>query len=146
MISSENIQNIELFNTQLTTMEEEIYLLAQKENDIAVKKMCQKIDNITDYELELNIVFYKDKDEGELVFFTERMKSHFLHHVHCNINDKANHNVTSATIDNRILNEQKHCWLLHRLYDDCAVSWEDILDINCVWFDVDVRYQYRRDI
>jgi len=141
-----DVQKIKQLNIQLTAKEEEIYLLAQIENNIAMKKMYQKIDNITDYELDLNIAFYKDNDVEELVSFSVRMKSHFMHDIHCNINDKENHNVTSATIDNKTLNEQKHCWLLHSLYDDYAVSWEDILRINCVWFDVTVHYQYEMEI
>ena len=145
-LSPVDVQKIEQLNIQLTAMEERIYLLLYKENNVALKKMCQKIDTITDYELELNISFYKDEDVEELVSWSERMKSHFLHDGNCNINDKENHNVTSAIINDRILNEQKHCWLLHSLYDDCNVPWEDILRINCVWFDVNVSYQYEMEI
>jgi len=63
------------------------------------------------------------------------MKPHFLNDRPCNINDKENHNVSSATIKNSALNSQKHCWLMHRLYDDFSIDWADIVRINNIWFD-----------
>ena len=144
ILGTNDVQKIERLNRQLTRMEEKIYHLANLENLNALKKLHQNDENITDYELEVELSFYVDDDE--LASWKEMMKSHFIYDRHCNINDKGNHNVTSATINNRTLNEQKHCWLLHSLYDDCGVLWEDILHINCVCFDVNVSYQYKMEI
>ena len=44
------------------------------------------------------------------------------------------------------LHGQKHCWLLHLLYDDLGLKWNEILKINWLWLDFVLYYQYDYDI
>lgn len=139
-----DIQKIKSLNTQLTAVEEKIYNLAKTHNQAALRKLLESEMHITDYELEVDISLYTN--QTELVFWNEYMKPHFLNDRHCNINDKENHNVSSAIIKNSELNAQKHCWLMHRLYDDFSIDWADILLIDNIWFDINIRHQYSIDI
>ena len=44
--------------------------------------------------------------------------------------------------DNNKLHKQKNCWLLHSLYHDIGLSFDSILNIEYIWFDIKVKYQY----
>ncbi len=139
------IEKIEKINKQLVDIEFKIYQRAKEENKIALKKLLEKQNDMIDYELEANITFISK--EHELCTVNENFKPHFnRENFHVNINDKENHNVTTATIKNKQLNEQHHCWLLHSLYDDCMISWNKILKITDVCFDIEVSYQYISEI
>jgi hypothetical protein len=153
-LTDKEIEKIDRLNNRLIAIEEEIYLLAKIENDRARKKVVESADpNMYDYELMVNLMFIntKEKDEyedpkeiyswDEPVYFKS-----FEEGDPFGINDKQCHNVSSAFIKNRALNTQKHCWLLHRLYDDFFVSWKDILSINNIYFDINLSYQYERRV
>lgn len=62
------------------------------------------------------------------------------------IDDNNCHNVTSSIQKNKELNTQKHCWLLHSLYDNYFLSWDDIFKIDSVYFDVKIQYEYSSEI
>lgn len=141
-LSSFDVQQIAKLNDQLRIIEEKIYNLAKVQNQIALKMLINKENAITDYELEAEIHFFTN-DEEAIVSWEEYLKPHFLEDIHCcNLNDQQDHNVSSSIIAHNELNSQKHCWLMHRLYDDFQVDWNDILLIKNVWFDINVKYQY----
>lgn len=145
--TSLEIKKIEKLNTQLSLVEENMYRQSKLQNQIALKSLLEKEDDIIDYELEIDIsIFTSDNDEEPIISWSEYIKQHFLNDNHSNINDKENHNVTSCCWENKALNNQKHCWILHSLYDDYNVSWDNILKINNIWFDVNIRLQYSMDI
>jgi hypothetical protein len=152
--SALEVQKIDELNNKLIAIEEEIYLLAEIENNRAKKRVAESSNpHMYDYELMVNLMFLntKEKDEhedpkeiyswDEPVYFES-----FEEGDPFGINDKQCHNVSSAFIKNRALNTQKHCWLLHRLYDDFFVSWKDILSINNIYFDINLSYQYERRV
>lgn len=62
------------------------------------------------------------------------------------INDNNCHNITTAFQKDKDLNSQKHCWLLHSLYDHNSLDWNDIFKIDSVYFDVKIQYEYATDI
>ena len=143
-LNSLEIKKLQHFNDKLTLIEEKIYNLALEQNQIALKRILNNDDDITDYELEIDIIFYIN--EKEIVSWNEYMKHRFLDDSHCNINDKENHNVSSSVIKSSELNSQQHCWLMHRLYDDFFIDWDDILCIDTISFDINVCYQYSIDL
>ena len=142
-LSSFHVQQIAKLNEQLCVIEEKIYTLAKVQNQTALKMLINKENAITDYELGVEISFFINDNEEAIVSWEEYLKPHFLEDIPCcNINDQENHNVSSSFIMNHELNAQKHCWLMHRLYDDFHIDWSDILLIKNVCFDINVKYQY----
>lgn len=148
VFSKQKIKQIEKLNQFLQKVEEKAYNLAKIENQRALEKLQNKENNIEDYELEIQFMFFtKDKDDGvELLTMKESIKHHFNKNCEINLNDKENHNVTKFLINSKDLNEQKHCWLLHRLYNEYFISWNRILDINGVYFDINLRLQYDENL
>jgi hypothetical protein len=149
IFTKQKLKQIEKLNQFLETIEEKAYNLAKIENQTALKKLQNKENNIDDYELEIQFMFFtKDrKDDGvELLTIIEHVKHHFNKNSEINLNDKENHNVTKSIINSKALNEQKHCWLLHCLYDDYHISWDRILDIDGVYFDINIRLQYDENL
>jgi hypothetical protein len=69
------------------------------------------------------------------------MLTQIIEHYH-----KKCHNTTSVFQKNALLNSQKHCWLLHSLYDHYDLVWEDIFKIKHILFDVKVQYEYAINI
>ena len=149
-LSASHVQKIDEFNNKLIAIEEKIYHLAKKEYQIAEKEFKQNGEGIVDYELDVKITFDTPdnffEDTKALVSWEEFFKYSFDDGRTPYINDKQCHNVTSSLIDNKALNEQKHCWLLHSLYDDQLVDWDDILNIETMWVNVAVRYQYEMEL
>lgn len=147
------IQKLNKLNEQLTLIEELIYFRAKEQNQIALRKLLKKEHSIYDYELEAEINFYgkgnwkgKDEDDEHIVTLSENMKSLAITDMsHWGINDKQCHNITTVFQKDSSLNSQKHCWLLHSLYDDYHFSWDDIFCIHNVYFDIKVIYQYEGD-
>ena len=139
-------KEIENLNTRLTSLEENIYNRTKEQNQVALKNLLDGENGIYDYEIEVELGFFIQEDE--LISWRERMcKSYFLEDTrYWNINDKNNHNTTSCCWKHKELNEQKHCWLLHRLYDDFRISWKDIVKIETICFDINVLYQYKDEI
>ena len=37
--------------------------------------------------------------------------------------------------------EQHHCYLFHQLYDHTHLAWQDIIEIDEVWMEVNVDFQ-----
>ncbi len=37
--------------------------------------------------------------------------------------------------------KQNHCILLHELYDHTILSWQDIVDIEDIWFEINIKVQ-----
>ena len=137
-LDEKDIEKLEKLNDQLTVIETKIYDLAKQKFDSNFEQMNGSRDN---YDLEVEISFYYK--DTEIAVWTEPLKSNFLNEHPTYINDGNNHNVTSSTIKHQILNSQKHCWLLHRLYDDFLLPWKKILKIDNISFDIIEHNQYK---
>ena len=140
------IKKLEKLNIEFSLIEEKIYNLAKLQNQIALKKILEKENNITDYELEVNISFYTNKDNDEIASWDEEMKIHFLYDIHHNINDKENHTIPEAVIKSKELNFETCCWLMYKLYIECELEWIDMLQITNTCFIINISYQYEIDI
>lgn len=140
MIDNKTVKHIGKLNTKLKKTEKRVYKLAKKEHQRVLKKVLEKEDGITDYELYVNIFFYCG--EEEITNYEEYFKPNFLLDRKSHFNDNQNHNVTKSIHSHPLLNAQNHCWLLHHLYDDAILSWQQILSIDKMIIDIDVSYQY----
>ncbi|MDF1882613.1 hypothetical protein JHD49_01515 [Sulfurimonas sp. SAG-AH-194-C21] len=140
-LSQIEVGKIEKLNAILVKHEEDIYTLAKREHDILKTKT-----GLVDYELNVDISFYKEEGENPLVSWEENMKQRFTTGSLSPISNKKNHNVTSTCWKQNDLNSQHHCWLLHRLYDDFFIPWAEILEIKHIWYDIQITYQYTCDI
>ena len=140
-----NIQKVETLNALLTNIEQKSYEIAKRENQKVLKKLLDKEDDICEYELDLNFIFL-GQNGFELLSHQENMKYHFLKDKDINFNDGKNHNVLKSLPKYKALHDQKHCWLLHSLYDDYLIPWEIILTIKEILFEVNVVYQYESKV
>lgn len=149
-LNKSKIQKLNRLNQQLILIEEQIYIRAKEQNEIALKKLLNKEHSIWDYELEAVVDFYSEnsdfdgKDDCLVASLTENMKAQIMHDDRpWGINDKQCHNTTAIYQKDNDLNAQKHCWLLHCLYDHYDFTWENIFCIDNVYFDIAISYQYR---
>ncbi len=67
----------------INQIKKEIYNLAKKQNQIALKKLLEYENNITDYALEINIYFYKD--ENKVYTYNKDLKPYFLNDIGCRL-------------------------------------------------------------
>ena len=58
--------------------------------------------------------------------------------------DGEDHNVSSALVSG--LEGQKHCYLMHQLYDDFLLPWDEILSLEWMWLDFELRAQFEFDL
>jgi hypothetical protein len=144
MLDEQKIHHIAKLNSRLRKVEKRVYELAKKEHQRVLKRVLEKEDGIIDYELHVRIVFYSN--EEEIATYEEYLKPNFLLDRKSNLNDNQNHNVSSTLYPHPLLNAQKHCWLLHHLYDDVLLPWEQILSIDILFVDIDVSYQYEESL
>jgi len=141
-----DIKKLEKLNIKFSLIEEKIYNLSKLQNQIALKKILEKENNITDYELEVNLSFYTDRDDEEIVSWNEQMKVHFLYDIHHNLNDNENHIIPEAIIQSKELYFEKCCWFMYKLYIESELEWVNILQITNICFDINIRYQYQIDL
>ena len=144
VFSDAMVRQVDELNNKLIAIEEEIYHLAKEAYYEAEKKLQDNTDGMTDYELDVQLVFYDKEDE--VAEWEEMLKHYFVNGRVPRINDKQCHNVSGSLIDNEALNAQKHCWLLHSLYDDQDLTWDDVLSITDMWFGINVSYQYEKEL
>jgi len=145
-VTPTDIKKLEKLNIRLGLIEEKIYNLAKLQNQIALKKILEKENNITDYELEVNLSFLTGRDDDEIVSWDEQMKVHFLYDIHHNLNDRENHIIPEVVMKSKELHFEKCCWFMYKLYIECELEWIDMLQITSVWFDINISYQYQMDI
>jgi len=134
----QKVASIEKFNKVLENIEYQILRLAKEyEKEI-------KVENPDDYELEVIFEFCADEEEKaswfeDMKFCLERIRegSHDW-----GLASGEDHNAALESA----LHGQKHCWLLHLLYDDLGLKWNEILKINWLWLDFVLYYQYDYDI
>jgi len=142
-LSRQEMQKIDFLNDKLKTIEKKIYHIAFEENQIALKKILEKENDLFAYDIKEG-----DEEDPEhlLADWSDFVKSIISKDTWWGIYNDNCHNITSACQKNKVLNSQKHCWLLHSLYDHNNLDWDDILKIDSVCFDVKVKYEYLSEI
>ncbi len=145
IITQEQVKAIGIFNSKLKTIETSIKQRGLEESQRAINKILTQEYNISGYELDVEISMHSKSKELICRWYKDLKPLYLLDNTeqhNCNIDDGINHNSTLAIYDNNKLHKQKHCWLLYSLYHDIGVSFENILNIEYIWFDIKVKYQY----
>jgi len=143
-LNQEEINSLDTLNNKLKNMEEKIYRVVLQENQKALEKIEKKEHNIIGYEIEVEFFIYENSESEEklLVHWKENLKSLFVKEDKWGLNDNRCHNTTSIFQKNELLNRQKHCYLLHNLYDHYSLNWDDIFKIDRIYFDLQIQYEY----
>ncbi|MEA1919893.1 MAG: hypothetical protein U9N52_08645 [Campylobacterota bacterium] len=148
-LEDRQVKAIAMLNNRLNIIESEIKQRGLKENQRAIKKVLNQKHKISGYKLEVEIsVHYKNKEpvvtwfkDLKALYMTDNIQKH-----NCHIGDGLNHNTTMSICDNLKLHNQTHCWLLHSLYHHIGLSFENILNIDYLWYDIKITYQYVRRV
>jgi len=146
LMTNDQAKAIEIFNSKLATIEASIKQRGLEENQRAINKILTHEHNISDYELDVEISIHSKSKDPICRCYKDLKPLYLLDDVeeyNCNIDYKVNYNSTLNRYHNTtILNNQKHCWLLYSLYHDMGVSFENILNIEYICFNIKVKYQY----
>jgi len=154
-LNTYEIEKLNSLNNQLKVIEQRIYKILLEQNQVAIKNLLNKKDEVLDYEIEVHYFFYgetyimvKDEKDPEhlIADWIENIKPTFMKDDWFGIADNHCHNITSVFQKDKELNSQKHCWLLHSLYDHNPLSWDDIFKIDSIYFDVKIQYEYLSQI
>lgn len=130
---------------------EKLYVTEKKmKNDFErLSHYCRSLVDsgyIVDYEIAFEISFYLDEndpdytnyDDNILAILIFRWKSE--HEWNSLLSNDLNYNIFQNDSDHPLRNEH-HCYLFHRLYDHTDLSWNDILRIGMVWFEIKTTFQ-----
>lgn len=147
LITDEQVKAFGILNNKLQIIEMSIKQRGLEENQRAINKTLTQGHNIKDYELEVEINMYS-KNRQLICRWKEDLKPLYLldEGCTCNIGDEKNYNSVLEIYPASNFHKQKHCWLLSSLYSGNKVSLENILNIQYIGFDIQVKYQYGKTI
>jgi hypothetical protein len=155
-----DIERIKAINLLLDKKYKSAYELAEQFEQQIIALMVQPGAFITDYEIEFKVsLFANKKYEGDESmegnpFFEFEPSSGFLKKGVSStkdINDHKNwlfcenHNIDNH-LQNQPLKNMPYCIIMHELIEHCHLGWQDIIDIDEVWFEVVVKLQNIVDI
>ena len=138
VLTPHEITALDQLNQRLATTEKWILDLADRfeEETLALEPH--------DWEMELTYEFTTGS-ESKACWFTslkhtlEERRNPSLDH-YWGLADENDHNVSRSFAPELV--EQKHCYLMHQLYDDFCLDWDDILSLEWVWLDFELRAQF----
>jgi len=157
MISQVMKRKLIKFNSRLHTLQNKIIKEAKTVDAQLIKRVQDPEDLLDDYELELDISYWLKEDDKDFVEDEDNIlatHNEYLKEISLE-NDKKNwcwgdrnHNIFENS--DHIMSDEHHCWLYHCLYDHLIhpvgsadrLSFDDILRIGLIWFDLKVTYQY----
>ena len=145
IITEEQVKAVEIFNSKLKSIETSIRQRGSEESQRAINKMLTQEDGVSGYELDVEVSMHSKSKELICRWYKDLKPLYLLDNIqecHCSIANGINYNSTVTLYDNKKLHKQKHCWLLYSLYNDIGLSLTNILNIEYVWFDIKVKYQY----
>ena len=147
-----NIERIGQVNQMLDKQTKRAYQEALKMEEYILNEMKCENSFITDYEIDFRVALCSEKKyshfesmEGDPFFdfhpclFNFRKKGHDSG-SHFNWIFNTNHNEFGC-LDNHPLEHQVHCALMHDLCDHTYLAWQDIVDIENIWIDIEVKIQ-----
>lgn len=141
------MQRLGIFNDKLKLLEGKIYNLALEQNQIALQKVLDKENDTYDYNIDITYyvhgneyMWFEDDDDHLLATWTDRIKALMMKENCSGINDGFSHNITSIWQKDKELNLQKHCWILHSIYEPFSLDWDDIFMIDKIYYIIDIRY------
>jgi len=158
IFSEENIKRLSDINTLLAEKSETAYQQAEKlENDVLI--LIQNNDSFTsDYEIEFKVSLFSERKysnipdlqgnpffQWEPIWFSKTNEGKESEkNEHKDWLFKTDH--TEFFYEGFPLNNFRHCYLFHDLIDHTILSYQDIVDIEDVWFEVILRIQNFQDI
>jgi hypothetical protein len=146
-----NIARVDEINNYLKQKERAAYDQAEQLEQYMLLEMKKDYSFISDYEIEFRVSLFAENKYNNVQelqgdsFFQYEPTLGFIKFDENNPqlkDDKkdwlfnVNHNEHTDTFEG-----QHHCWLLHELYHHTYLSWQDIIDIEEVWFEVILKVQ-----
>jgi hypothetical protein len=153
VFSEANIKRLSEINSLLAEKEVTVYQQSEKLENYVLNLKQNQDPFVTDYEIEFNISFFAEKkyahipdlegnpffDYDPLLFSkTEgKSESEIIQHKEWIFN--VDH--TEYIREGHPLYSFRHCWLFHDLIDHTILSYQDIVDIEDMWIDVNLIVQ-----
>ena len=147
--NKKEILQIKELNDRLVIIEEKLYKEMSRQFETVQKRVEDKNDWLTDFELEVEISFwlgeddpaYEEDDDNDII----TLKDSFMLHDYENpkgwlLNDGFNHSEFPYWKEHP-LSEQHHCWTLHSLYAHTDLCWSEVLRIKDIWIDIELISQ-----
>jgi hypothetical protein len=149
--NAEDLKRFELVNQLLRRRSSEAYMQAEKIEDCLLIHIQQPDSFVSDYEIEFRVELWAERKYGYLEelhgnpFFTFKPSLMSFRKKSLVDNEEDEH---KSFLFEENLNEypgtfigQRHCSLLHDLYDHTYLSFQDIIDIEEVWIEISVMIQ-----
>jgi len=153
------LEKLRLLNNKLFKIENETMLEVDKLNKELRKRLRDKDDWLEDYEIELEINIYVDKNDPEFKSHLEKddfdgLLSTFTLPFSANKKNDERIILTDGGENHNDFTHWKwhpmygefHCYFFHHLYDHEYLSWEDILRIGTFWVDITVIHQKKYNL
>lgn len=152
--TTKNIARLAEINDLLSEKEKSAFALATKYEEYILANIAEPNPFVFDYEIDFELALYSsNKYKGHPVLeenpilcykpfnfsFTKKEHIH-LHKQPDGIEEITNWNEYQFSEDHP-LKDQNHCLLFHDLYDNAFLAWQDIVDIETIWFDVILKIQ-----
>ncbi len=152
VFDDKNIERIEQVNQLLDQKTKKAYQEALKIEEYILNRMKIEDSFITDYEICFSVSLLAEQKyshfesmEGNSFFQFHPCLFNFLKNGHDSRNHfnwtfNTNHNEFSC-FESHPLKHQVHCALMHDLCDHTHLAWQDIVDIEDIWIDIEVKIQ-----
>ena len=155
------IKRLDLLNQYLRKIEDEVDQYHIQLEKKILREIKRKNNLITDYNIFIEVGLWSQKKYKKLriqelyenAFFTFQysrliptpgvgFRKAYKEHL-----DFRNSNWNEVAIQDpkHPISLQHHCHLLYRLYNNYPLAWSDIVEIESVWIDVKVDYQFERE-
>ncbi len=139
---------VDAINERLIQIEKDIYARWLKLKTALDRDLTDADDWLSDYEIELKIVYYIDESDHLYEKNTDSIlitREFFLgkgETIGDMINDGEDH--TEPIFTRKFTSP--HCFTFHDLYDHSCISFEEIERIGDIWIDINVTLQHCYDI
>jgi hypothetical protein len=148
------IDKIDEINKLLDHKLKEAYSQAERLEQYLLDEIKRENSFISDYEIEFKLDLFAEHKYSQIEdlqgnpFFEFKPSLRFWKFGHSKATEikqhkdwllNTNHNEFQHV--EHPLKSQFHCWILHELYDHTYLSWQDIIDVEEVWFEVLVIIQ-----
>lgn len=126
-------------NDKLQIIEKQIIQKSSELNTILLGELSIKQDNMEDYELEVDVMFFIDDLDDAIFEINENLKHKLGKKSHSFIGNDEHYFYYPK---NDFSKSYKCCGLFYYLYDKSALDINTILSIDAIWWDIKPRYQY----
>ena len=138
-LDTQKVKALERLNKYLTKIEKRILNLGLEfKNEILA---------LEPHDWDLKVVYEYTTQDDSKVQWIEFLKHQLeewqnpRNDEYWGIADGNDHNVSRFIVSG--LEHQKHCYLMHQLYDDFHLSWNEILALEWMWLDFELCPQFK---